>query len=72
MSKIDLNNIVYDGYDNSNIIVDKTNKLYGKDNIKFHQVPQITDYKSADLLICKDVMQHISYKSIHNILSHII
>ena len=44
---------------------------YSKSNIKFHQVPLISEYKKADLLICKDVMQHINNNCIDNILSQL-
>ena len=71
MSKVNLNGIKYDGYDNSNTIINKINKLYSKSNIKFHQIPLISKYKKADLLICKDVMQHINNNCIDNILSQL-
>ena len=69
----DVNIASYNGYDVSSIIVDTTTALYGSNNnnnasgiptddgkfVAFHvsKINQI--YKVADMMICKDVLQHL-------------
>jgi hypothetical protein len=63
----DVNIASYNGYDVSSFIVDKTTALYGnnttdKDDGKFvaFHVSGINQiYESADMMICKDVLQHL-------------
>jgi len=64
----DVNITSYNGYDVSSIIVDKTTALYGNSNasgtddgkfIAFHVSKINQVYESADMMICKDVLQHL-------------
>jgi len=70
MSLVNLDNVQYYGYDTSSIIIDANNKKYKRKNINFiyNDLDQAVDFKAADLLICKDVLQHLSYHNIHKIL----
>lgn len=73
MRLINLNNIQYYGYDTSKIIINNNNKKYKKENIHFihNDLDQEVNLKNADLLICKDVLQHLSYNNINKILSQL-
>lgn len=70
MSLINLKNIEYHGYEVSKLVINNNKKRYRNKNINFHleELDKNTDYKPADLLICKDVLQHLSFKKIDNIL----
>ncbi len=56
--------INYLGIDISSIVINRISKKYTRENIKF-QLGDITkELPGADLLICKDVLQHLSNKQI--------
>ena len=60
MSKIDLTNINYIGVDCVSSVINNNLAKYTKDNIKFILGNFVDmDLPSADLLICKDVFQHL-------------
>ena len=71
MKNINLNNIKYYGYDASKNVINNNNNKFKKENIKFiySDLDLKTNYPKADLLICKDVLQHLSYKNINKIIS---
>lgn len=57
---MDFSAVQYTGYDVSSIVVEQNTKLYQKDNIKFVLYDGDFDrIEPADLLICKDVLQHL-------------
>jgi SAM-dependent methyltransferase len=59
--KIDWSGILYIGYDVVRAIVEKDQKAYGCEHIQFvHADILSTDLPSADLLICKDLLQHLT------------
>jgi SAM-dependent methyltransferase len=63
---IDWSGIEYTGFDASKMVVDKNQKQFEKDNIKFIHGNFISmPLPKADLLICKDVLQHLSIDNVH-------
>jgi hypothetical protein len=72
MSKINLNNINYMGYDISKNAIKKC-KNFEKDNIKFMVYDAtIEKIPYADLIFCKDLFLHLSFNDTHKILNNII
>ena len=66
---MDFSKVQYTGYDVSSIVIEQNTKLYQKDNIKFvHYDGDFEQVEPADLLICKDVLQHLPNAYIHNFL----
>lgn len=67
MSKLDLSKIKYTGYDVSKYIIEKVKKVYETNNIKFEYYDgDFNKIESADLAICKDVLQHLPLNYIQN------
>lgn len=63
---IDWRGISYFGYDASRMIIEKNAETYGSENIRFiHENFVNSDLPNADLLIVKDVLQHLSIHNIH-------
>jgi SAM-dependent methyltransferase len=57
---IDWTGIAYIGYDVVGFLIDKNNAKYGTQSIQFIKGDATaTDLPAADLLICKDVLQHL-------------
>lgn len=66
---IDWNGITYTGYDVVKHVVETNQQKYAKQNVRFiHENGLMTELPSADLLICKDVLQHLSLKNIKRFL----
>ncbi len=62
---IDWKGIDYMGYDVVTSVIDKNIKRFGTSNIKFEQANIIkTDLSTADLFICKHVLQHLTNEDI--------
>ena len=73
MSLLNMDNIHYRGYDVSKKIIDYNNNIHKKTHIEFYleELDKKSNYERADLLICKDVLQHLSYLNINNIVSQL-
>lgn len=57
---LNLDEVSYQGYDVVDSVVQRNTERYGRDNIRFSVMPQdFGDVASADLLIMKDVLQHL-------------
>lgn len=66
---IDWGGIQYTGIDIVKFVVQRNERLFGKQNIRFIHADAIeTDLPEADLLICKDVFQHLPNQDIFAIL----
>jgi hypothetical protein len=64
-------NVNYIGADIVAPLVDKLNESYGDESTKFVKINLITDlFPSADLMICRDCLFHLSYDDIHNVLTN--
>ena len=58
---IDWSGITYTGVDIVASLIEKNQREFGRDgNITFHKFESLDKLPSADLLICKDVLQHLS------------
>ena len=66
---IDWTGLEYDGYDVAEQVVRYNKDVYGRDNIRFHLVRDGTTMPGADLLLCKDVFQHLPNADIRYYLS---
>lgn len=57
---IDWNGIFYLGIDVVDSVIEKNNSLFASENIQFQNLDALSgSLPSADLLICKDVLQHL-------------
>jgi SAM-dependent methyltransferase len=62
---INWENIQYTGYDVVASVINKNQKNFSQENICFVHANALTeDLPQADLLICKDVLQHLSNESV--------
>jgi SAM-dependent methyltransferase len=70
--QINWNGITYIGIDVVESVVSENIKHFGTANISFVKA-DVTEYMlpKADLLICKDVLQHLPYKDIHNVVKQL-
>ena len=67
---IDWGDVSYLGIDIASDVIEVVRKKYEKGKIKF-QVGDITeDLPAADLLICKDVLQHLSNNLVHKFIKN--
>lgn len=63
---IEWGDISYVGYDASRMVIEKNVEAYANDNILFvHENFLTSDLPAAELLIVKDVLQHLSIHNIH-------
>lgn len=71
MKHFDLTKINYLGIDIVDHIIIQNQQLYGNSNIKFKS-ESVVDYQndvSVDLILCKDVLQHLSQTNILKVLN---
>lgn len=67
---IDFSGISYQGFDVASFVIEANNAKYRKDNITFtHYDGDFSKLPSADLLICKDVLQHLPNAKIQEFLT---
>jgi len=60
--------VTYTGFDVVRAVIERNQSLFARDNISFHTFSSNTELPNADLLICKDVFQHLSNRSIQILL----
>jgi SAM-dependent methyltransferase len=60
--------VTYTGFDIVPSVVERNQTSFGRDNISFRVFNSETELLTADLLLCKDVFQHISNASIEKYL----
>jgi len=68
-SKINFGGIDYIGVDVSQRLINRNTKLYGSATNKFLLLDSYETLPVADLLLCKDVLQHLSLASVSNIIN---
>ncbi|MCL5437036.1 MAG: class I SAM-dependent methyltransferase [Candidatus Dependentiae bacterium] len=69
---INWDGIEYRGYDIVGFVIEKNIQLYASQNIHFFHANFLeTDLPSADLLLCKDVLQHLRNRDILEFLSQL-
>lgn len=67
---IDFSGIDYKGFDVASFVIEQNVKLFQKKNVNFfHYNGDFKLLPSADLLICKDVLQHLSNAKIKEFIS---
>ena len=69
MRHVDLTGITYTGYDVASIVVEQNNQKFAKSNLTFETLSVYSDLKNAELLICKDVLQHLPLSEINAIIT---
>ena len=72
MQHADLEGKEYLGIDVSDFIVETNTKKHGKPNVQFKVLNPVTEQiPQADLIICKDVLQHLPNKDVESVLMKI-
>jgi hypothetical protein len=73
MQHLNFENLIYKGVDIVQFLVNENNKKYSKSNIKFEHKDLTTQKETEiyDLILIKDVFQHLSFKNIFLILENI-
>lgn len=67
---IDWGGASYTGYDVASVVINANNARYAKENVHFvHYNGDFAQIQSADLLICKDVLQHLPNAKIHDFIA---
>ena len=67
---IDFSGITYQGFDVASFVINANTPRYSKDNISFHLYDgDFSKLPSADLLICKDVLQHLPIAKIQEFIT---
>jgi SAM-dependent methyltransferase len=66
---IDWSNISYLGLDIVKSVIDRSNANFGAENISFRLAESLFDLPPAELLICKDVLQHLPNREINEFLA---
>ncbi|MDA1246240.1 MAG: class I SAM-dependent methyltransferase [Cyanobacteria bacterium] len=67
---LDFGSATYIGIDASNNVIAKNKKSFARPGVSFTNLPKnINELPSADLLVCKDVLMHLSTKEVKDILS---
>lgn len=70
--EIDWEGIEYTGYDVVPFLIEKNTLKYGSEHISFvHADLLAADLPPADLLICKDVLQHLSNQDVHDFIQQL-
>ncbi|MCH9811223.1 class I SAM-dependent methyltransferase [bacterium] len=72
MQKIDLSNIKYLGGDIVQALVEDNQKKYSTSTISFSHIDAVKYVpKGYDLIICRDLLLHLSYENIFKVISNI-
>lgn len=69
MRHVDLTRITYTGYDVASVVIEQNQKKFSKSNLTFETIKTYPDMNSGDLLICKDVLQHLPLDEITTIIT---
>jgi SAM-dependent methyltransferase len=71
MNQVDKSEIEYIGCDIVHSIIEKNQQSYTTENVRFYHLDLTTDdLPKADMIMCRDCFQHISYENIHKILAN--
>ena len=68
---IDWSGIEYHGYDLVTSVIDANNQRHSAPNIRFNLFEDVSKLPQVDLVICKDVFQHLSNDKIAYFLDHL-
>ncbi len=70
---MDWSGVEYLGLDVVQSVIDNNRAKYGSKNINFRSSPdQFTDVPSADLLLVKDVLQHLPSDAVHRFMAQVV
>jgi SAM-dependent methyltransferase len=69
---IDWSGIEYHGFDAAVSVIEKNRSVYGRENVTFSDFKNYDLIPEADLLIIKDVLQHLSNQEISRIIQALI
>ena len=70
MKELDLQ-CIYRGFDVVKDLIDRNNRLFSSDNIRFYNVNLIKDIlPEADIIICRDLLAHLPTKDIVQVISN--
>lgn len=69
----DWNSVQYYEFDLAGSVIEKNKVSFGSSSIQFAQFggPEKVGFSTADLLLCKDVLQHLPYKDIEQFLQNL-
>lgn len=59
MSRVDLSDITYDGFDIVPELIQKNKELHEQENVRFHHADILEAPLKGDLILCKDVLSHL-------------
>ena len=65
---VDFSDATYNGFDVAKSVIEENCKKYSSEKIKFSLLQDYSSLPSADLFICKDVLQHLSTEEILKVL----
>jgi SAM-dependent methyltransferase len=65
---VDFADATYNGFDVAKSVIDENRKKYSSQKIEFSLLQDYSNLPSADLFICKDVLQHLSTEEILKVL----
>jgi SAM-dependent methyltransferase len=66
---IDWRGVTYDGYDVFSGVIEKNIRDHSAPNIRFHTLTDSTRPAPVDLIICKDVFQHLPNEDVQHLLT---
>jgi len=67
---MDWGGICYHGFDVVDSVIDTNKQCFASDNITFATMRSISDLPKADLVICKDVLQHLPNRDVNEYLDY--
>ncbi len=68
---MDWSNVEYDGFDLVGFLIERNREQFGRSNIRFEQLNDIGDLPGGDLLLSKEVLQHLPNEMIATYLEEI-
>jgi SAM-dependent methyltransferase len=67
---MDWSGIRYQGFDVVDTVIDLNKERFASDNITFATLRSISDLPKADLVVCKDVLQHLPNRDVNEYLDY--
>ena len=67
---MDWSGIRYQGFDVVDAVIDLNKERFASDNITFATLRSISDLPKADLVVCKDVLQHLPNRDVNEYLDY--
>lgn len=67
---IDWGTATYDGFDVVESVIAKNTEMFSRPGVSFHTLSDLQDLPSADLVLVKDVLQHLPLRDVQEYLEH--